>query len=233
MKTQRWIRYTLLAVLLLTMLTACAPEDTQLMVSLFDEWAREKGFNPKDEKGEWDIGGVIGAVTTGVKMAVNGSTGDAETDAAIGILSVVYPIKDNDEATDKGLDTRDPDKIKGAIKARPDDYHYRNALAVTLLANGDTSGADAAFRDAKDAWKRSNPKGSDSYNDQVNMRDTLGCLERAIKAADTNGTSKDNKTVLASRYCTEAISYQKQTSSPYYLARGITEFGIDCAGYLN
>jgi len=233
MKTQRWIRYTLLAVLLLTVLTACAPEDTQLMVSLFDEWAREKGFNPKDEKGEWDIGGVIGAVTTGVKMAVNGSTGDAETDAAIGILSVVYPIKDNDEATDKGLDTRDPDKIKGAIKARPDDYHYRNALGAVLLANGDTSGADAAFREGDEAWKRSNPKGSETYRDRVNSRDIMGSLDRSINAARRNGTTQAGVEAMRRRYCEEALRYWSATSDRLYLNRADSRLGIDCLQYLD
>jgi hypothetical protein len=231
MTRHSWIRVALTLLLILGLTAACAPSETQVLVALFDEWAREKGFNPRDEEGNIDVMGVLGVVKTAASAVLTGSTGDEEADAAVGILSVVYPIKGYDEQTDKGLDTRDPTQIQNAVEGRPNDYHYRNALAVALLANGDVKGSDAAFREASAAWRRSNPKGSESYGNQVNTRDTLGCLDRAIKAADQNGTSFENWHSLRARYCDEAIKYYNQTKSETYLKNARDKLGIDCSKY--
>jgi len=232
MKAPRCLRYALAALLLLVTLAACAPDDEVAVGALLDEWAEEKKVVPKkDEEGKTDVAEYVSVAVTDAKLAINGSTGNQDAGAAVGIGDLIDQFVDNDEATDEGVDTRDPKKIEGAIAARPDDYHYRNALAVTLLANGDVTGSDAAFRDAGAAWRRSNPKGSESDGNQVNTRDALGCLDRAIKAADQNGTSSENWHALRAKYCDEAIKYYNQTRSEHYLKNARDKLGIDCSKY--
>jgi len=222
----------LLILLLVASLTACAPGDAQLIESLVDEWAREKGINPRTENGEVDIVGAIMAGYTVIKHAATGSTGDAETDAALGVLEVVYPIKELDKQTDQGLDNRDVSKIDAAIRSRPKDYHYHNARGVVLLAEGKQADAEDAFANADAAFGLSNPKASGDYGDQVNARDEMASLGRAIQAEDKNGTSDSGKRLLRERYCAQARWYRDTTQSSYYLNRATNTYGIDCSTVL-
>ena len=231
MKRQTLIRVALTLLLILGLTAACAPTETQVLVALFDEWAREKGFNPRDEDGNVDMMGVLGVVKTAASAVLTGSTGDEEADAAVGILGVVFPIKGYDEQTDKGLDTRDPTQIQNAIEARPNDFHYRNALGAVLLAEGDTAAAKEAFHEAEKAWQRNNPRWSQAYGEQANIRDELGCLDRSIRAEDANGTNGAGRQAMRQRYCDRAVRYYNATKSEHYLKQARDKLGIDCSQY--
>lgn len=231
MTRQTLPRLLLALALILTAVTACAPSETQVLVALFDEWAREKGFNPRDEEGKVDVMGVLGVAKTVASAALTGSTGDEEADAAVGILGVVFPIKGYDEQTDKGLDTRDPTQIQNAIDGRPNDFHYRNAYGVVMLANGKENSAEAAFDAAEDTWKKTNPTWSERSGDLANSRDIMGNIDRAIRAEKSNSTPPEGQEALRKRYCSEARWYADSTGSPYYLARAIKELQFDCSDY--
>jgi hypothetical protein len=121
MRTRRITRLLLIC-LLVSALTACLPGDTELIAGVFDEWARAKGLNPKNEKGQIDpVDALIAGYNIG-RRALTGSTGDKDADAALGVLEVVYPITQLDRQTDQAIDKGDPSKIQAAIKDRPDDY---------------------------------------------------------------------------------------------------------------
>ena len=231
MKAFPLVRLLLAGLLLCTLLTACAPDDTQVIVALFEEWAREKGFNPRDEEGNidpWEAIKTVGKVASGI---VTGSTGDEEADAAVGILSVVYPIKGFDQQVDKGIDSGDAESIAEAIRARPHDYHYANALGVVRLANGSEDGAEQSFADAERVWKLTNPNWSASYGAQANSRDMMASIDRAIQAEDKNNTPESGKDLLRKRYCSEARWYKGTTGSSHYLDRARNALKIDCSKY--
>jgi len=228
MRTFRIARLVLV-LLLMSTLTGCSPGNTELVVGLLDEWAREKGLNPKNEKGEMDPWNTAVAAYNVGRRVVTGSTGDADADAALGVLEVVYPIRQLDQQTDEGIDKGDASKVEGAIKGRPDDYHYRNALGVVQLAKGDASGAKAAFLQSEGAWQRANPKQSIDKGDEALARDALSLLDRAIKGEANNGTTDEGKLLLRKRYCQEARFLKVATGSGLYLDRAKNVLKFDCS----
>jgi hypothetical protein len=227
----RLITRLLLICLLASILTACLPGDTQMLAGVFDEWARAKGLNPKNEKGQIDpVDALIAGYNVG-RRAVTGSTGDPDADAALGVVEVIYPITQLDQQTDQAIDQGDPSKIEAAIKDRPDDYHYQNALAVLQLSKGDQSTANSSYRAADQAWLRANPKSPMDRGDQAIARDNLSLLDRAIKGEATNGTTQEGKTLLRKRYCQDAQFLTGAAKTSYYVDRAKSVLKIDCSSY--
>jgi hypothetical protein len=231
MRTRRFIGLVLICLLLSSTLTACLPGDTELLTGLLDEWARQKGLNPKNEKGEIDPWGALVTVYNVGRRAATGSTGDKESDAALGVLEVVYPITTLDKQTDQGIDKGDSSKIEDAIKSRPNDYHYRDALGVLLLSKGDETGAKSAFSDSEKVWQKANPKLTMDRGDPAISRDTLSLLDRAIKAEATSGATDQGKALLRKRYCDEARYMSGTSSGAYYLNRAKNVLKFDCMNY--
>jgi hypothetical protein len=102
--------------------TGCQGEDSQLLVDLAVEWAKENAQSVL-----WD--------------AVWGTTGDGALDAILGSKKVIDDITKGDALMAEGRANGDFVAMEQAIELRPGDYTYRVSYSAALLGAGDTEEA--------------------------------------------------------------------------------------------
>jgi hypothetical protein len=134
---KRHLILALAALLLLALLAGCdlTPSDQQAVQSFAEDWARTKGLYPvnEDESINWE------AVRNVGQRFFTGSTGDAETDAALQTSDLIAGLLASDRLASTGLRNADAAAIDAAIAAQPDQWIYRVSRAALALIQGDMS----------------------------------------------------------------------------------------------
>jgi len=102
--------------------TGCQGEDSQLLIDLAVEWARENAQSVL-----WD--------------ALWGTTGDGALDAILGSQQVLDDMTRADALMAEGRANGDFAAMEEAIELRPGDYTYRATYSAALLGAGDTDEA--------------------------------------------------------------------------------------------
>ena len=171
----------LLTLLALPLMGAsCDPSDRQLLIDIAKAWAQDKGLLGND--GKPTFGGGIDILT----RSGGGSTGDDEKDAAIDAGLVVKNIKDADDkaaAAQKAAEKKDyktaTKNLNDAIKARPKDYSYQNALGVMNLESGNNKGREP-FDTAIDLAFPKNASGKEIDYTNAMYRNRIEWLNQSV-----------------------------------------------------
>ena len=158
------IRYPLarlLAALLVAapLLTACTRDDFAFVQSLAKEWAAGKGL--LDSAGKPDY--------FNIALLLADPSSDPEAAAALQAGIVVKGVEDADRLAQQGAAEGDLTKIDAAIRARPSDWSYQEQKAAVLAAQGDPSGATAAFEKSESLVQERVRQGGDCRNLARNM----------------------------------------------------------------
>jgi len=158
------IRYPLarlLAALLVAapLLTACTQDDFAFVQSLAKEWAAGKGL--LDSAGKPDY--------FNIALLLADPSSDPEAAAALQAGIVVKGVEDADRLAQQGAAEGDLTKIDAAIRARPSDWSYQEQKAAVLAAQGDPSGATAAFEKSESLVQERVRQGGDCRNLARNM----------------------------------------------------------------
>lgn len=134
---KRHLILALAALLLMGLLAGCelTASDRQAVQSFAEDWARTKGLHPMNEDRSinwpavWNVG----------ERFFTGSTGDLETDAALGTSELIAGLLESDRLASVGLRNADAAAIDAAIAAQPDQWIYRLSRAALALIQGDVS----------------------------------------------------------------------------------------------
>jgi len=134
---KRHLILALAALLLVGLLAGCdlTESDRQAVQSFAEDWARVKGLHPvnEDESINWPAVWNVG------QRFFTGSTGDLETDAALGTSELIAGLLASDRLASTGLRNADAAAIDAAIAADPDQWIYRLSRAALALIQGDMS----------------------------------------------------------------------------------------------
>lgn len=164
MKTvTRKLLMTLASLWLLLMLSACDDADFEFLAVMALDWAEGKGLitvgdcvAPDDSDCTIEINYTTVIAERANQLAKRSpltawAADDPDTEllAAVDIAETAINLEKADTLADKGLASGNVDLIDQAIALRPRDWSYHDKKAAVLAAQGDTAGADAAFKEAQ------------------------------------------------------------------------------------
>ena len=173
------------------LLTACTEEDIEFVTTLAKEWAAERGLI--------DSQGNPNYFNIGLLLADPAS--DPQAAAALQAGLVVKGLEDADRLAKEGAAQGDLSKIEAAIRARPNDWSYQEQKAALLAAQGDSSGATAAFEKSESLVLERVRQGGDCRSLARNMLthrlDALVVQEDLHPSAELRGMIAETQNELA------------------------------------
>ena len=135
----------LLAILMLVpFLTACSETGRDILTFFVQEWIKSKfGIDIADNS---TTGKFIAGLKL-IKLFTEDSTGNPDSDAALGTVKMLKNFKDAEGLIDQGRTTDNATAMDMAIKLRPDDWSYRASSCTLALKQNQLD-------KARDEWKR-------------------------------------------------------------------------------
>lgn len=132
-------------------LAACEDAESEFFLQLASDWAVEKGLlsysctGPSTSDCEYNLNEVALGAYIALGRLGNALSQDRGINAALDSAEVVRQQEQADELAAAGTERADLSLIDQAIALRPNDWSYQEQRAALLIAQGDDSGAQAAF----------------------------------------------------------------------------------------
>jgi hypothetical protein len=127
------LRIIIVALIILTVsitATGCTDAGQDLLKGFVQEWINTKfGIDTTDTS-------FTGKIAAGIKLLAlfnEDSTGNPDSDAALGTVKMVKNFKDAEEAMEKGRKNSDANSMDQAIALRPVDWSYRASRCTLAL----------------------------------------------------------------------------------------------------
>lgn len=204
--------------LLLPLLSACEDDGlAELVAEMALEWAEEKSL--VSVSGDGDIS--VDYIQIGLYQSQRGinyirgrgaTTGDTALDAALDVAPIAKSIRDADKLAAEGMASGDPAKLDQAIKARPDDWNYRDQKAAILAANGNSEGASDAIAESENLVDQRIANGGSCRGLKQNM---LRGREQALEQQSAGDPENSVLLDLLARTRTELFALNNnEASSP-------------------
>jgi hypothetical protein len=186
MKKSLTLKIVSLALVLLVALpffTGCTEEGKDLLMGFVQEWINTKfGIDTTDNSffGKLKAGGQL------IKLFTEDSTGNPDSDAALGTVKMVKNFQTAESDMDLGRKTDNATAMDKAIALRPDDWSYRASRCTLYFKQNEVQkGRDEWNKGESLAYDDHNPNRSVLfYSQSINELETWKNTGKLDKASD-------------------------------------------------